>query len=181
MNKPPVIQTTESKHDRTNWPLTSALATVAFSAALAAVVLFFYAREAGVRIGELEAELTRIKSKATTADSTPTDQDVAFARSLRPAETQQTSGQVVTYNLDLKEGEVASGHGSRLQEVSDVGAFMFVGPGAFTFTLQSGIWYRYTNTTPQFREALVQKELDIKIHKYNHEVVRVVRVTEHHK
>ncbi len=40
------------------------------------------------------------------------------------------------------------------------------GPGTFEFSINSGLWYKHTNTTPAVNEALLQGQIDTMVIKY---------------
>ncbi len=74
-----------------------------------------------------------------------------------------------TYNnLSLNKGETLVGHAYSFENVSgSCIAYMIVGPGTFTFSIESGIWYKWIDTTPQVNEDLLQQRIDSLIKNYD--------------
>ncbi len=109
----------------------------------------------------------------TSATATPP----SIQQTSQQVDYQQTGGGArVTYTLSLGEGEVLVGHADKFQGVSGCVAFLIIGPGNFEFWIESGIWYKWINTTPELNETLLQQQKDILVNTYNCVPVQVKRL-----
>lgn len=92
-------------------------------------------------------------------------------------ETEVTMGGVrKTYNLRLNDGELLVGHADKFQGYSRCVAFLIVGPGSFEFWVESGLWDRWINTTPESYQPLLQEQIDTLVNKYQCTPVKTVRL-----
>jgi hypothetical protein len=92
-------------------------------------------------------------------------------------ETEVTMGGVrKTYNQHLNDGELLVGHADKFQGYSPCVAFLIVGPGTFEFWIESGLWDKWINTTPQSYQPLLQEQIDTLVNKYQCTPVKTVRL-----
>jgi hypothetical protein len=106
--------------------------------------------------------------------TSPTVQQVS-----QQVDYQLTGGSVrVNYTVTLKEKEVLVGLADKFQGLSGCVAFIIVGPGNFDFWVESGIWYKWINTTPKLNDTLLQEQVDIQVNKYqcNRSAVQIKRI-----
>jgi hypothetical protein len=113
--------------------------------------------------------------------SVPTQQPTLTSgtQASRQVDYQQTGGGVrVTYSVNLGEREIITGHADKFQGVTGCVAFLIMGPGKFNFWVESGIWYKWENTTSSLSETLLQEQVDILVNKYNcnRSNVKIVRL-----
>ena len=88
-------------------------------------------------------------------------------------------GPSVSYHEKLAKGEVIVGHASRFKSTGDA-VFLMTGPGTFDFSINSGIWYKYTNTTTRLNEALLQGSIDKMVIEYHvkPESLKIIRLVD---
>jgi hypothetical protein len=97
------------------------------------------------------------------------EEDLRIAQMLKSNPVQKVlSGNrgSVNYTQELARAEVIVGHAFRFQRQSGAAVFLMTGPGTFTFSINSGLWYKHTNTTPAVNEALLQGQIDTMVIKY---------------
>ena len=97
----------------------------------------------------------------------------------RQVDYKQTGGGVrATYSVNLSEREIIIGHADKFQGSVGCVAFLIVGPGNFDFWVESGIWYKWENTSPSLNESLLQEQVNILVDKYNcnRSSVKIVRL-----
>lgn len=81
--------------------------------------------------------------------------------------TPTKAGERQTFNVSLAQGEVIVGHADEFQDQKRCVAFLIVGPVQSSFGMRNGIYYRYTNVSPQSHNAMLVDQRGILINKYN--------------
>ena len=66
-----------------------------------------------------------------------------------------------SYTVTLQPGEIIVGHADSFQAVHAQAAFLLVGPGKFQFSIENGVWYKWTKTTPPVNERLLQEQKNL--------------------
>lgn len=81
--------------------------------------------------------------------------------------TPTQAGERQTFNVSLAQWEVIVGHADEFQDQKRCVAFLLVGPLQSSFGMKNGIYYRYTNVSPQSHDAMLADQRGILINKYN--------------
>ena len=124
----------------------------------------------------IEREMTSTQNRPSQYNP-PTQAYTPPPQTYKQVDTQATGGGVrVTYKVNLGQNEVLVGHADKFQGYAPCVAYIVVGPGNFEFWIQSGIWYKWINTTPELNKTLLQEQKGILINKYNYVPVQIRRL-----
>jgi hypothetical protein len=153
----------------TRWLVLLGLLAVALGGTIVALVIFLRPAPSATRpVAALEAAVAE-----SPRDQPPlsfTEADFRLAQVLKSNPVQKVlSGNrgSVDYTQELARAEVIVGHAFRFQRQSGGAVFLMTGPGTFEFSINSGLWYKHTNTTPALNEALLQGQIDTMVIKYH--------------
>jgi len=151
----------------TRWFVLLGLIAVALGGTIVALVIFLRPAPSAP-VAALESAVAE-----SPQDQPPlsfTEEDLRLAQLLKSNPVQKVlSGNrgSVDYTQELARAEVIVGHAFRFQRQSGGAVFLMTGPGTFEFSINSGLWYKHTNTTPAVNEALLQGQIDTMVIKYH--------------
>lgn len=89
--------------------------------------------------------------------------------------TQTTDDNSENDPMTLEVGEIFVGHADKFLNFEGCVAFLVVGPGEFNFSVESGLWDKWRNVTPDLYDILLKEQSDTLVNKYSCTPVKIVK------